>query len=415
VKTNLYQAFMDMKCPKGGDVQEFLTTMRMKRYELWAIDIDISDLDYKRAILHGLPDALAPFTSLTLTHLNLGSEYTSKPVNLSRFIDLVSEEADHVKACRTPKDQSGKGKNRSQTDEALAITDGNNRKRCKGKCHHCQKEGHWVCKCFTKKWEEEAAKVQSSQATQASSSTSAGTSTSKPENKPVGSANTVTINDDLDGDGFWAVEDVDTHAHIDYFEPNPEMSDMESDAEEEANAAALEEEDAPFSKALPIPHHALHVPIISHTLAFSGEPDKEGHAFRIIITRRERIAERQNQMLLKLLWVLWHIIWVWLLKPLWGAALQLMILSKHAFKVLYQTSPVGGKVRCAQASLLEGEGMRMPSTSSEQTAAPATPSNLIAPKSLATPSKATPAAAQLPWTVRFYKTPCIVRNPQPGN
>jgi hypothetical protein len=172
-----------------------------------------------------------------------------------------------------------------------------------------------VHKCFTKKWEEEAAKVQSSQATQASSSTSAGTSTSKPENKPVGSANTMTIDDDLDGNGFWAVEDVDTYAHIDYFEPNPEISNMkldaddeashtelagmedkhaldwfgsddqlvtkgeDSDAKEEANAATLEEKDAPRFEALPVPHHVLHVPIISHTLAFLGEPDKKGHAF----------------------------------------------------------------------------------------------------------------------------------------
>jgi hypothetical protein len=314
-KTNLYQAFMDMKCPKGGDVREFLTTMRTKCYELQAIDINISDSDYKRAILHGLPDALAPFTSLMLTHLNLGSKYTGKPIDLSRFIDLVSEEANRMKACCMPKDQSGKGKNGSQTDEALTITDGNIRKCHKGKCHHCQKGGHWVHECFTKKWEEEAAKVQSGQATQASSSTSTSTSTSKPENKPVGSTNTMTIDDNLDGDGFWAVKDVDTHAHINYFEPNPEMSDMESDADneashaelagaedehaldwfgsddqlvtegedldakEEANTATLKEEDAPHSEALPIPHHALHAPIISHTPAFSGELDKEGHTF----------------------------------------------------------------------------------------------------------------------------------------
>jgi hypothetical protein len=49
-------------------------------------------------------------------------------------------------------------------------------------------------------------------------------------------------------------------------------------------------------------------------------------------------------MLLELLWVLWHVIRVWLLKPLWGVALQLVILSKHAFEVLYRTSPVEGKV-----------------------------------------------------------------------
>jgi hypothetical protein len=159
--------------------------------------------------------------------------------------------------------------------------------------------------------------------------------------------------------------------------------------------ATLKEEDAPRSEALPVPYHVLYVPIISHTLAFSEEPDKEVHTFQIITMCGECIAKRQNQMLLELLWVLWHVIWVWLLKPLWGAALQLTILSKHTFKVLYWTLPVEGKVQCMQASLLEGEGMRMPSMSSEQTAVLATPSTFITPKMQAMPSKATPAAAQL--------------------
>jgi hypothetical protein len=127
-KTSLCRAFMDMKCPKGGDTQEFFTTLRTKRYELRAINIDINDTDYKHTILNGLPDALTPFASLTLTHLNIGSEYTGKPINLSKFINLVSEEADHTKACHTLKDQSGKAKTGSQTDEALAITNGNARR-----------------------------------------------------------------------------------------------------------------------------------------------------------------------------------------------------------------------------------------------------------------------------------------------
>jgi len=98
-------------------------------------------------------------------------------------------------------------------------------------------------------------------------------------------------------------------------------------------------------------------------------------------------------MLLELFWVLWLVIWVWLLKPLWRAALQLTTLSKKAFEVLYWTSPAEGNVRCAQASLLGGEGMMTPSMSSEQTAAPATPSTFDAPRSHAMHSEATPAAA----------------------
>ena len=32
---------MDMRCPKGGDVWDFLNNLRMRRYELQAIDITV--------------------------------------------------------------------------------------------------------------------------------------------------------------------------------------------------------------------------------------------------------------------------------------------------------------------------------------------------------------------------------------
>ena len=385
-------------------------------------------------ILCGILDSIIPFIAQTLNSLTIASRYTGTPVDMSELIDMVSKEADRAKTRRAPKDHTGNGKTRSQTDEALAATDANSKRRRKGKCHHCKKDGHWERDCFTKKREEEAAQVQSGQAAQAS------TSHSKPENKPMGSANIASI-DDSDGDGFWLVEEEETHAYVYCAEPDFDMSDpdMESDVddeashaelasvedeqaldlfgsddqlvsegedrntEEEANAATLEEEDAPRSEAHPVLHHALHAPVISHTPASSGEPDKEGHAFRIVTTRGERIPERQNQTLLELFWVLWHVIWVWLLKPLWGAALQLTTLYKQAFKALYRTSPVEGNVRCAQASLLEGEGMRTPSTSSEQTATLATPSTFITPKLPATSPEALPAAAQPARTICFLK------------
>ena len=168
--------------------------------------------------------------------------------------------------------------------------------------------------------------------------------------------------DDSDGDGFWVVEEEQIHTLI--YEPDPKPSNIESDdnddeascvkltsvedeqtsdwlgsdnqpasegeeshAEEEANTATLEEEAAPRSEALPVPHHALYAPVISYTPASSGELDKEGHTFQIVTTHGESTAERQNQTLLELLWVLWHITWFWLLKPLWGVALQLTTLS----------------------------------------------------------------------------------------
>jgi hypothetical protein len=127
----------------------------------------------------------------------------------------------------------------------------------------------------------------------------------------VGSANTITI-DDLDGNGFWVIKDVDTYTHIDYFVPNPKMSDSDMeldtddeashtelagvkdeqaldwfgsddqlvtegedlDTEEKANMATPEKKDAPCSEAQPIPHYMLHVYIISYTLAFPGALDE---------------------------------------------------------------------------------------------------------------------------------------------
>ena len=91
----------------------------------------------------------------------------------------------------------------------------------------------------------EAAKAQSSQA---STGTDIGISISKPENKPVGSANTVAISD-LDGNGFWLIEKVDTYVHIDYSVPNPKISDsdIESDNNNEASCtelAGIEDEQA---------------------------------------------------------------------------------------------------------------------------------------------------------------------------
>ena len=390
-------------------------------------------------MLCSIPDSLSTFAAQTLNSLTIASRYTGKPVDMSELIDMVSEEADHAKTRCVPKDQTGKSKTESHNDKALAVTDGNGKKRRKGKCHHCKKDGHWAHKCFTKKHEEEAAKAQNGQAAQASASTS----TSKPENKPVGSANIATIDDDSDGDGFWVVEE-EIHTHTAYLVPDPEMSnsDTESDnnnndneashaeltsvedeqtldwlgsddqpasegeeshAEEEANAATLEEEATPRSEAQPIPHHALHAPVIVHTLASPETPDEGADDLRIISPHRECIAKTQNRTLLELFWVLWHITHFWLLEPLWGMALQLTTLSQHAFEALYRTSPVEGMVRCMQASLLEGEGMRMPSTSSKQSAALATPSTLTAPKSPATPSEALPAAAQPPWAIRFFK------------
>src|SRR5437899_12751169 len=61
--TDLHQSFLDMKCPRGGDIQEFLASLKMRQHELWAIGITITDPKFKWMMLCGIPDSLLTFTT----------------------------------------------------------------------------------------------------------------------------------------------------------------------------------------------------------------------------------------------------------------------------------------------------------------------------------------------------------------
>jgi hypothetical protein len=173
--------------------------------------------------------------SNTLMTLTIMSEVTRKPVDMEKLLSNISDEADHMKANRPP--AHPRGKKEDNTDEALAITSsgGNSgrgkRKHHKGTCNHCGIEGHWIWECHTKKREEatvcnQGAQSQSGQSAQASS----GNSSSKPKNKPIGSANAVTA-DNFDGDGFWVVKEEEPHMYVDCIEPGPLSDDSELDSE----------------------------------------------------------------------------------------------------------------------------------------------------------------------------------------
>jgi zinc knuckle protein len=133
--------------------------------------------------------------------------------------------------------QSSQGGKKEATDKALAITNPeSSKKRChKGKCHNCGKMEHWAKECCSpKKDKDESA---GTQATQMSSS--------KPENKPVGSANTAVVHD-FDGNGFWMVEEAAVNlAPLIIAEPDPllgALDDPEVVPHWEGEETMLEEE-----------------------------------------------------------------------------------------------------------------------------------------------------------------------------
>ena len=213
-QNDLEQAFLEMRCIKGGDIRAFLSTLRYKREELAAAGVSITDRDYLRTVLRGIPDELAKFASGLLSSARLVNSSTT--IDTDTLINHIIEEAERLKN-RRARDQPnrGGGKKDGQPDEALAATGSENGRRGhrrKGKCNNCGKPGHWARECRSPK-KEGATNGQQGQA-------SSGTS-SKPENKPVGSANVVTVDE---GDGFWMAEEEGeetAHAHFVGAEPDP--------------------------------------------------------------------------------------------------------------------------------------------------------------------------------------------------
>ena len=108
--TDLHQFFLDMKCLRGGDIQEFLASLKIRWHELQAIGVTITNPKFKQMMLHGIPDSLSTFVAQTLNSLTIASRYTGTPVDMSELINMVSKEADCAKTHHAPKDQTGKSK-----------------------------------------------------------------------------------------------------------------------------------------------------------------------------------------------------------------------------------------------------------------------------------------------------------------
>jgi LTR polyprotein gag-polypeptide-like protein/zinc knuckle protein len=195
VQADLHQSFLEMCCAKRGDIQEFLGNLCYKWEELAASGVDITDKEYEHTILWGISTELTTFASHILFSAHLVHGATS--INTDALINQICEEAEQLKIWHR-RGQSSQGEKKEAMDEALAITnpESGKKRHHKGKCHNCGKMGHWAKECHSpKKDKDESADTQATQ-----------TSSFKPENKPVGSANTAVVHD-FDGDGFWMVKE----------------------------------------------------------------------------------------------------------------------------------------------------------------------------------------------------------------
>src|ERR1700747_1444045 len=142
-QADLHQAFLEMRCTKGGDVKDFLASLCCKREELAAAGVPITEKEYERTILRGIPSELATFASHLLSSALIVHGTTS--VNIDALISQICEEADRLKSRRA----RGQGGKKDHTDEALSATasDDGRQWRRKGKCHNCGKMGHWAKEC----------------------------------------------------------------------------------------------------------------------------------------------------------------------------------------------------------------------------------------------------------------------------
>ena len=148
VQADLHQAFLDMRCVKGEDIWTFLASLCYKKEELAAAGVQVSEKEYERTILQGIPDKLATFASHLLSSALI--VHGMAKINLDTLINLICKEGDRLKSRSTCGKLSQGGRNSPGTEEAfVAIGPRRGPMQHRGKCRKCGEEGHWAHECCT--------------------------------------------------------------------------------------------------------------------------------------------------------------------------------------------------------------------------------------------------------------------------
>ena len=88
-RVHMHQSFLDMQCPKGGNIREFLTSLKKQRHELKAAGVTVTGQEYKRTVLNSILEPLSSYASLTMSSLCLTCKLTYEPFNMTDVINTL--------------------------------------------------------------------------------------------------------------------------------------------------------------------------------------------------------------------------------------------------------------------------------------------------------------------------------------